>query len=78
MQKLSGTSSGKNNKSCSIFHNESKKIEFAFFCFFYYILRILQESAKWLYYLRFTFAPGPWKVLDSYRYTLALRIGPQK
>jgi hypothetical protein len=31
MQNLSGTSSGKNNKSCSIFHNESNKISFAFF-----------------------------------------------
>jgi hypothetical protein len=30
MQKLSRNNSGKNNKSCRIFHNESNKIEFAF------------------------------------------------
>jgi hypothetical protein len=70
MQKLTGTSSGKNNKSCGIFHNKSNKIEFAFFWFFYDFLRILQESAKWLYYLRFTFAAGS---LKSFRF---LRICP--
>jgi hypothetical protein len=31
MQKLSGTTSGKTNESCRIFHHESNKIEFAFF-----------------------------------------------
>jgi hypothetical protein len=31
MQKLTVTSSGKNNKSCGIVHHESKKIGFAFF-----------------------------------------------
>jgi hypothetical protein len=46
MQNLSRTSSGKNNKSCSIFHNESKKIEFLFFWSLYDLLRILQDSAK--------------------------------
>jgi hypothetical protein len=30
MQKHSGTSSSKNNKSCRIFHIESNKIDFAF------------------------------------------------
>jgi hypothetical protein len=39
MQKLSGTSLGKNNKSCGIFHHESKKIGFAFFRFLYDFLR---------------------------------------
>jgi hypothetical protein len=33
MQKLTGISSGKNNKSCGIFHLESNKISFAFFDF---------------------------------------------
>jgi hypothetical protein len=33
MQKLTGISSGKNNKSCRIFHHESNKIDFAFFWF---------------------------------------------
>jgi hypothetical protein len=46
MQKLSGTSSGKNNKSCNIFHQESKKIGFAFFLFSYDFLRNLQEAGK--------------------------------
>jgi hypothetical protein len=46
MQKLTGTSSGKNNISCGIFHHESNKICFAFFSFFYDFLRNLQESAK--------------------------------
>jgi hypothetical protein len=31
MQKLTGISSGQNNKSFGIFHHESKKIGFAFF-----------------------------------------------
>jgi hypothetical protein len=33
MQKLTGISSGKNNKSCRIIHHESNKIGFAFFRF---------------------------------------------
>jgi hypothetical protein len=59
MQKLSGTSSGKNNKSCRIFHIESNKIGFSFFWFFYVFLRILQDSAKQQQYWRFTFATRP-------------------
>jgi hypothetical protein len=59
MQKLSGTSSGKNNKSCRIFHIESNKIGFSFFWFFYVFLRILQDSAKQQHYWRFTFATRP-------------------
>jgi hypothetical protein len=58
MQKLSGTSSGKNNKSCGIFYRESNKIGFSFIWSFYDFLRNLQESAKWLYYLRIIFAAG--------------------
>jgi hypothetical protein len=58
MQKLSLTSLGKNNKSCSIFHNEPNKIWFAFFWILYDFLQNLQDSAKQQYYLRFTFAPG--------------------
>jgi hypothetical protein len=30
MQKLSGTSSGKNNKSCEIFHHKTKKLSLHF------------------------------------------------
>jgi hypothetical protein len=65
MQKLSGTSTGKNNKICVIFHHESNEIEFAFFWFFYDFLRNLQDFAKWLYYLRFTLAR---RSLESFRF----------
>jgi hypothetical protein len=70
MLKLLGNNSGKNNKSCSIFHLKSNKIQIAFLRFFYDFLRNLQESAKLVYYLRITFATRPLTVLDS------LRIGP--
>jgi hypothetical protein len=56
MQKLSGISSGKNNRSCGIFHHKSNKIGFTFFCDF---LRNLQESANSLYYFSCTFAGRP-------------------
>jgi hypothetical protein len=59
MQKLSRISSGKNNKSCRIFHRESKKISFAFFRFFYDFLRNLQETGKSLYYWSYPFAGKP-------------------
>jgi hypothetical protein len=61
MQKLSGNSLDIFYKSCSTIHQESNKIGFEFLCFFYNFLRILQDSAKWLYYLRFTFATRPWQ-----------------
>jgi hypothetical protein len=78
MQKLSGTSSGKNNKSCSIFHHESKKIEFAFFWIFYNVLRNLQESTKLQILLKLYFAAGTLEVLDSYTDAPTLRFSPQK
>jgi hypothetical protein len=65
MQKLSGTSSGKNNKNCGIFHHKSNKTEIAFFWFFYDFIWILQESAKWLYYLRCGFAAGSLELSDT-------------
>jgi hypothetical protein len=46
MRKLSRNSLGECNKSCSVPHQESSKIEFAFFRFFYDFLEILQDSAK--------------------------------
>jgi hypothetical protein len=46
MQKLTGISSGQNNKSCGIFHHESNKISFAFLWCFYDFLQNLQETAK--------------------------------
>jgi hypothetical protein len=38
------------HKSCSSYHQESRKIEFAVFQFFYDFLKILQDSAKSFYY----------------------------
>jgi hypothetical protein len=61
MQKLTGTSSCKNNKSCGIFYNESNKIGLAFFSFFYDVLYNLQETAKWFYYWSCHFAGRPSK-----------------
>jgi hypothetical protein len=46
MQKLSGKSIYKFYKSCRDFHQESNKIEFAFFYGFYDFIQNLQESAK--------------------------------
>jgi hypothetical protein len=59
MQKLRGTSSGKNNKSCRIFHHESNKIDFVVFRLFYNFLHNLQETAKALYYWSYHFARRP-------------------
>jgi hypothetical protein len=59
MQQLTGTSSGKNNKSCRIFHHKSNKIGFAFFRFVYNFLHNLQETAKALYYWSYHFAGKP-------------------
>jgi hypothetical protein len=78
MQKLSETSSGKNNKSCSIFHNESNKIKFAFFWIFYDLLCNLQDSENSNTIWDSLLPRGPWKGSGSYKYTLTLRISPQK
>jgi hypothetical protein len=59
MQKLAGTSSGKNNKSCRIFHHESNQIGFAFFWFFYDFLRSFQDPANDMHYLSYRFAVRP-------------------
>jgi hypothetical protein len=45
MQKLSGKSMVALYKSCRVFHQESKKIEFAFLWFFYDFIWIFQGSA---------------------------------
>jgi hypothetical protein len=78
MQKLSGTSSGKNNKSCRIFYNESKKIEFAFFWFFYDFLHILQDQLNGFTIRDSLSQRGPRKVLDSYKHALGSHLGPWK
>jgi hypothetical protein len=59
MQKLSGTSSGKNNKRWGTFHHEYNKIGFAFFWFFCDFLYNLQETGKSFYYLSYPFAGRP-------------------
>jgi hypothetical protein len=46
MPKILGNSSGKNNKSCRIFHNEFNKIGFALFWFFFDFIRIFKVSAN--------------------------------
>jgi hypothetical protein len=78
MQKLTGTSSGKNNKSCRIFHHESKKIGFAFFWCFYDFLRNLQESAKYTSLFKLQLAVRPLRFFDSYADALTLRLTPWK
>jgi hypothetical protein len=57
MPKLLGNNLGKFKKRCSAPHHESRKIEFAFFLFFYDFLEILQDSAIWIHYRRCTFTP---------------------
>jgi hypothetical protein len=53
------------NKSCISFHNESNKIEFAFFWIFYDFLRILQVSAIHNHYLEIHFAPGALEIFKT-------------
>jgi hypothetical protein len=70
MQKLSGTSSDKNNNSCGIFHHESKNVSFSFFWCFYDFLRNLQETAKALLLFELPIAGRPSKR------TFVLQCGP--
>jgi hypothetical protein len=58
MQKLSGTSSVKNNKSCGIFHHQSNKIGFAFLDVSTIFYAIYKNQQKHFYYFRFAFAAG--------------------
>jgi hypothetical protein len=65
MQKLSGISSRKNNKSCGIIHLESNKTGFAFLLFFYGFLRNLQQTAKALLLFELPFrSEAPEKILS--------------
>jgi hypothetical protein len=59
MPRILGNGSGKNNQSCSTFHQESNKIGFAFLWCFYDFLRYLQVSAKVKHYLRSGFQRSP-------------------
>jgi hypothetical protein len=74
MQKLTGISSGQNNKSCRIIHLESNQIGYAFFWFFFDYLRNLQESANPKYYLSCDFADRPLLLLDSYAEAPTLQL----
>jgi hypothetical protein len=78
MQKLTGISSGKNNNSCGIFHHQSNKSCFTFFCFFCYFLCNLQETAKSQVLFKNHFAVRPLRLLDSYTGALILRLTPWK
>jgi hypothetical protein len=76
MQKLTGTSSGKNNKSCGIFHHESNKIGFSFFWFFCDFLRNLQESANLQILLKLYFCvEAPGKIRPFAMWPLAMAGG---
>jgi hypothetical protein len=45
MQKITGISSCKNNKSCGLIYHEPNKISFAFFRFFYNFYAIYKKQA---------------------------------
>jgi hypothetical protein len=76
MDKLPGTSSGKNDKSCRIFHKKSNKIEFTFFWIFANFLRILQDSANHMHYLSYNFAVRPLNFLQFHNCALCLHKTP--
>jgi hypothetical protein len=77
MQKLSGKSMAVRCKSCSSFYNESNKIRFVFFGFFYDFLRVLQDSAPSPRSRRDSFTSRPSNFADrpSWR-KLRLQLGP--
>jgi hypothetical protein len=78
---------GKNNKSCKIFHSESKNIGFAFFWCLYDFIRIFKVSAKVIYYLRRGFTgrslqllilsrKGPWFTKNTLELMKETQCGP--
>jgi hypothetical protein len=52
-------------KLLGFFTTNPKKLSLHFFQIFYDFLRNLQESAKWLYYLRCGFAAGSLELSDT-------------
>jgi hypothetical protein len=78
MQKLSGTSYGKNNNSCMSFHSETKKIEFDFSDFSTIFYAFYKNQLNGFTICDSLLQRGPWKVLDSYKYALTLRLSPWK
>jgi hypothetical protein len=76
MQQLPENNLDKFNKSCSTFHQESNKIGFAFFWFFY---NFLQESAKKDLLLKFPLYAGvPGTFLSFTNRTLDCTKHPRK
>jgi hypothetical protein len=59
MQKLSGISSGQNNKSCRIFHHEPKKLVLHFSDFSTIFYAIYKNLPNHKYYLSYPFAVRP-------------------
>jgi hypothetical protein len=78
MQKLTGISSGQNNKSCRIIHHEYNKIGFTFFRFLCDFLSNLQETANSQVLFKNYFAIRPLRLLDPYTGALTLRLTPWK
>jgi hypothetical protein len=78
MLKISGNRLGEYNKSCSTFHQESNKIDFAFFWVFYDFLGISQVSANSVYYWSSTFPLRPPDFSTPHNNTLPLHIHPWK
>jgi hypothetical protein len=77
MSNISGNSLYKFNKSCSVLHQESNKIGFSFFQFFYDFLEILQKSGNCTIE-DVLFHRGPYKELRHYNHALSLRKNPRK
>jgi hypothetical protein len=77
MLKISGNRLSEYNKSCRIFYSESNKIGFAFFCFFYDFIWILQKLAKHIYYLSYSFSLRPWNFLQIHNYALTSHKTPR-
>jgi hypothetical protein len=76
MQKLSGNSLDKFNKSCRALHEKCNKIEFAFFRFFYDFLGILQDSAKPQVLLEIHFTARPLELFKASQIYPSLAIRP--
>jgi hypothetical protein len=76
VQKLSGNNLDQFNKSGSVLHQEFSKIGFVFFDFSTTFYAIYKNQQDCTYYSRINLQQGPWKLLESYRYTLTLHSGP--
>jgi hypothetical protein len=88
MQKLSGNNSGKNNKSCRVFYQESNKIGFAFFDYSKIFYGFYNIKPKVKHYLRTQLSPRslelsntsqicPWFAQNSLDKNLSTQLGSQ-